>query len=161
METACETHIPTQQTGAQTPPRVQKPHGDRERPESDRKPPRKGTGAPVRLRNGVAPLTASADFRRIARLGKKSVYPAFTMQALQRGEGPLRLGLTVSRKVGNAVVRNRVKRRLRETVRLSGAADSLAGWDIVLIGRTEAARQDFALLQRDFADGMGRLKRVG
>ena len=78
------------------------------------------------------------------------------MQSLKRGEAEasFRLGLTVSRKVGNAVVRNRAKRRLREMVRLSVPSEKLAGWDIVLIGRTEASRRDFALMKQDFLQGL-------
>lgn len=77
------------------------------------------------------------------------------MQVLKTGQDdPFRLGLTVSRKVGNAVVRNRVKRRLREVVRAAGVS---RGHDIVLIGRTEAASRNFALLKEDFMNGLGKL----
>lgn len=59
-----------------------------------------------------------------------------------REGGPTRLGLTVSRRVGNAVVRNRVKRRLREWFR--EARWELSGtWDIVVIARREAAGLEF------------------
>jgi ribonuclease P protein component len=59
-----------------------------------------------------------------------------------RPEGPSRLGLTVSRKVGNAVVRNRVKRRVREWFRRTRS--SFAGsWDIIVIARRDAAELEF------------------
>lgn len=99
----------------------------------------------------VPTIKASADFQRISRQGKKWTFPAFIFQALRsEGDAPFRLGLTVSRKVGNAVVRNRAKRRLREMVRLAAPQPRLAGWSIVLIGRTAAAERDFALMTEDF-----------
>lgn len=79
------------------------------------------------------------------------------MLAAKSESDGFRLGLTVSRKVGNAVVRNRAKRRLREIVRLYEHPAKLKGWDIVLIGRTSAAERDFSLLQQDFAQGLKNL----
>lgn len=68
---------------------------------------------------------------------------------------PLRYGLTASRKVGNAIVRNRCKRRLREIVRGFARAHAqaggvLQGFDIVIIARTCCASTDFKVLQDDF-----------
>ena len=63
---------------------------------------------------------------------------------------PFRCGFTVSRKVGNAVVRNRAKRRLREIVRLYIKAKSPKGFEIVLIGKTAAATRDYANMATDF-----------
>ena len=64
----------------------------------------------------------------------------------------------MSRKVGNAVARNRAKRRLREIVRLYPTPEKLNGWDIVLIGRTSSTERDFELMRQDFMQG---LKNVG
>jgi len=103
----------------------------------------------------VKTLKASADFRRLARQGKKWAGPAFIMQISRQGQGDFRLGLTASRRVGNAVVRNRAKRRLREAVRLlirDGRAP--AGRDLVLIARTAAATRDFAALRADIDRGL-------
>lgn len=99
---------------------------------------------------GVPTLKTSHDFRRIAQTGQKWVTPAFIMQLSKNDSTGFRLGLTVSRKVGNAVQRNRAKRRLRETVRLYLKEQPLCGIDIVLIGRTAAADIDFVKLQKDF-----------
>lgn len=70
-------------------------------------------------------------------------------------EGQSRLGLTVSRRVGNAVVRNRVKRRIREWFRREGRA-ALAGQDLVVIARPCAA----ALAGRDVAAELSELVRA-
>ena len=104
-------------------------------------------------------LKSSSDFQRISRQGKKLVFPSFILQALRRGEAcsSFRLGLTVSRRVGNAVTRNRARRRLREMVRTSVDPAKLAGYDIVLIGKTMAAERDFALMKQDFLQGLERL----
>lgn len=72
-------------------------------------------------------------------------------------ELPFRLGLTVSRKVGNAVVRNRAKRRLRAMVRLCVPEKQLSGWDIVLIGKNTASERDFSLMKQDFLQGLEKL----
>jgi ribonuclease P protein component len=99
-------------------------------------------------------LKKSGDFQRISRLGKRWSFPAFIMQALKNETSSFRLGLTASRKVGNAVTRNRAKRRLREVVRLYKTHEKLAGWDIVLIAKTAAAERDFSMMQQDFMQGL-------
>ncbi len=65
-----------------------------------------------------------------------------------------RLGLTVTKKVGNAVVRNRIKRMLREWMRLHGWVPN--GWDLVLVAKDSAARQ---LHPNDFAPDLTRILR--
>lgn len=62
-------------------------------------------------------LHTSREFNRIREMGRKRHTPHFVILVLNRTEGPTRLGLTVSRKVGNAVRRNRVKRLVREFFR--------------------------------------------
>ena len=68
------------------------------------------------------------------------------------------MGLTVSRKVGNAVHRNRIKRWLREAVR---AVDSPRGgpWDLVFIPRSEATDAGFVVIRAEVADLFGRIAR--
>lgn len=107
----------------------------------------------------VTMIKASPDYQRIARQGQKWHGPAFIMQILKKDDGiPFRLGLTASRRVGNAVVRNRAKRRLREMVRLFLKTTPLSGVDIVLIARTAAATHDFAAMRADFEKGLKMLK---
>ena len=102
-------------------------------------------------------LRQRADFLAAAS-GNKIAAAAFVLQARKRADsGPVRVGFTVSKKVGNAVERNRVRRRLREIVRLSPAGPMQAGHDYVLIGRRAALRVPFERMARDF---QGALRRV-
>jgi ribonuclease P protein component len=102
-------------------------------------------------------LRQRADFLAAA-TGTKVPAAAFVLQARKRDDGgPPRLGFTVSKKVGNAVERNRVRRRLREIVRLSGSARMQAGHDYVLIGRRAALKQPFARIADDFEGALRRI----
>jgi ribonuclease P protein component len=73
----------------------------------------------------------------------------------------VRLGFTVSRQVGNAVERNRVKRRLREVVRLAPQDTFRAGHDYVVIGRNTALKASFAEFVRDFGAAVKRIHAAG
>jgi len=74
-------------------------------------------------------------------------------------DGPaVRVGFTVSRKVGNAVERNRVRRRLREVARLVIPAQARPDLDYVLVGRQAALKRDFAVLRQDLVEALKRLK---
>ncbi len=83
-------------------------------------------------------LTRRASFVAASRAARAGA-PAFSLQGRDRGDGgPLRVGFTASKKVGNAVARNRAKRRLRAAAREVIAAEGRPGWDYVLVGRPEA-----------------------
>lgn len=104
-----------------------------------------------------------ADFQRAARAAHVAK-PGFVLQMRKRGaaEPPgadvMRMGFTCSKKVGNAVARNRAKRRLREIARLGLGANGKPGHDYVLIGRKGAtATLPFAQLQADFQSALKRL----
>jgi ribonuclease P protein component len=109
-------------------------------------------------------LKRRTDFRAAAR-GARAPAKAFVLQAVKRGgtdEGQIpplapRLGFTVSRQVGNAVERNRVKRRLREAVRLSPDDKFCAGHDYVLIGRRAALALPFGDMLRDLDAALHRV----
>ena len=74
---------------------------------------------------------------------------AFVLQGRIRDDGgPARIGFTVSRKVGTAVERNRVRRRLRDIVRRSAADDLRSGYDYVLVGRRTALSRQFDQKER-------------
>jgi ribonuclease P protein component len=89
-------------------------------------------------------LLRSREFQHVTRHGLRAASSAYVVLVLCSASGaPPRLGLTVSRKVGNAVVRNRVKRRIREWFRQERGR--LAGTtEIVVIARQEAAELSFA-----------------
>ena len=70
----------------------------------------------------------------------------------------VRVGFTVSRKVGNAVVRNRVRRRLREIARAIIPGQARPDLDYVLVGRQGAITRDFAAMQGELVDALKRLK---
>jgi len=103
-------------------------------------------------------LRQRADFLAAA-TGIKVPAAGFVLQARKRADdGPMRLGFTVSKKVGNAVERNRVRRRLREVVRLSGTHHMQSGHDYVLVGRRAALTVSFARIAADFDAALRRLQ---
>jgi len=76
--------------------------------------------------------------------------PGVVLQVLPRNDdGPARLGFTVTKKIGNAVTRNRTRRRLKEAARLVLAEHPVSGVDLVLIGRAGTAERDFITLMDD------------
>ncbi len=95
-------------------------------------------------------LKRRPEFRRVAAKGRKAPMPGLVLQALPReDEGAARIGFTVTKKIGNAVIRNRTRRRLKEAARLWLAAHPVAGVDLVLIGRDGTRGRDFLALQDD------------
>jgi len=96
------------------------------------------------------------DFLAAAR-GVRAPAAAFVLQMRRRGdEGPARVGLTVSRKVGTAVERNRARRRLREMVRHADHLSMTPGCDYVLVARREALTHPFGRLIADFRNALRR-----
>jgi ribonuclease P protein component len=88
--------------------------------------------------------------------------PGFVLQAAPAPADqppPLaRVGFTVSKKVGNAVVRNRVRRRLREIARQVIPDQARPDLDYVLVGRQAALERDFAVMRQELVEALKRLK---
>ncbi|WP_419899952.1 ribonuclease P protein component [Roseomonas sp. USHLN139] len=103
-------------------------------------------------------LKRRREFLRVAGKGSRAARPSLVLQALPGTAGPLRVGFTATKKLGNAVVRNRTKRRLREAARLLLGQGAPEGWDLVLVGREGTAGRPFDLLQ---ADLRGALRQAG
>ena len=96
-------------------------------------------------------LRQRADFLAAASGAKAPLRASCCRRASAAISGSARVGFTVSKKVGNAVERNRVRRRLREVVRLSAAERMRAGHDYVLVGRRAALDLPFDRLIDDMS----------
>jgi ribonuclease P protein component len=88
--------------------------------------------------------------------------PGFVLQAapipVDRPPPAVRVGFTVSKKVGNAVVRNRVRRRLREIARQVIPQQARPDLDYVLVGRQAALGRDFERMRQELVEALRRLK---
>ena len=111
----------------------------------------------------VQKIIKRSDFLGAAR-APRVVTPGFILQMRQRAPhdaGDIRVGFTCSKKVGNAVARNRAKRRLREIARLTLPDHGQQGFDYVFIGRAkETAQRPFSLLMADLGAALEKLHKA-
>ena len=104
----------------------------------------------------IVRLKKRADFLKVAASGKKAAAYGLVLQARannENSEAPVRVGFTVTKKVGNAVVRNRIKRRLRAVATEVMPGHAQLGTDYVIIGR-------YAAFERAYDDLLGDLRYV-
>jgi ribonuclease P protein component len=150
-----EAHLPAEQSRAQAPARLPGPDGDRRRPQDSGRAPGAGPQEPLRL----SCLTRRADFVAANR-GRRAPMPGFVLLVRPRDDGDpaIRLGITVTRKIGGAVVRNRMKRRFRVLARGLLPENGIAGADHVLIGRQSGIERDFGLLRTELEKALIKLR---
>jgi ribonuclease P protein component len=161
-----EAHFSAEQSRACPSPRFSSPHVNRRWPQHPERPPRAWPQETFGLikatmdrdMRGYSVITKRADFLAANR-GKRYATPGFVLLVLdRRDEDPaIRLGITITKKVGNAVVRNRMRRRFRELAREMLADKGKAGADHVLIGRDGGIEKDFGELRADMTRALDKL----
>ena len=152
-----EAHFPAEQSGPQAAARVPQPHGDGRRPQGAERSPRTRPQEAQRLVN----IRKRADFLA-ANGGLRATTPGFVLLVRNREDADttMRVGFTVTKKIGGAVVRNRMKRRFRALAREIVPARGFAGADHVMIGRAKGIERDFALMKTELAGALDRLRKA-
>jgi ribonuclease P protein component len=151
-----EADFSAEQPGACAPSRIPGADGNGRRPQRPARPPRARPQEAV----GLKVMTARRDFLA-ANAGKRAPMPGFVLlqRARDDGDPAKRFGITVTKKIGNAVVRNRMKRRFRALLRDLLPHAGVAGADYVMIGRAGGVERDFTLLQTELAKALAKLAR--
>lgn len=156
-----EAHLSAEQPGPRAPARLSPPDGDAGRSHNHPCPSCPGSQEAVGLTpTRLVTLTRRADFLR-ANKGRRHATPAFVLQVRPRGDGDLakRVGFTVTKKIGNAVIRNRCKRRLRALAGEVLPDMGQVGADHVLIGRSECPTRDYAAMRAELEGACRRLSK--
>ena len=150
-----EAYLPADQSRPQAPSRVPRPDVDGGRTQGAERPPRPRPQEAQRL---IA-LTKRADFVA-ANGGKRISTPGFLLLVRDRedADAEMRVGFTVTKKIGGAVVRNRMKRRFRALAREIMPAKGVPGSDHVIIGRGKGVERDFGLLRSELESALDRAR---
>ena len=101
-------------------------------------------------------LKKNSDFRRLYAKGKSAANAFLVLYCRPNRRNENRFGYTVSTKLGHAVVRNRVRRRLREIVRLNDPALK-QGWDLLLVARSRCVGAPYRKIEASFLEACGKL----
>ncbi len=105
----------------------------------------------------ISVLTKRADFLA-ANAGTRNARAGFVLLTRPNDGRGIRFGITVTKKIGNAVVRNRMKRRFRELLRAALPTQGLPDHDHVLIGRAGGVERDFALMAEELTKALERAR---
>ena len=97
----------------------------------------------------IISLKLDVQFRKLYKKGVSSVRPTLVLYSRRNGLDCCRLGITTSKKIGNAVVRNRARRRLREIYRFY-FDDLRQGYDFIIVARAKTAVVPFEEIKKDF-----------
>ena len=159
-----ETDVSTEQSSTQADARLPCPYGDARRPPDSEAPPRQRpqasdgvdpaqttalTPRPARVRfPKAARVRRRGEFLRVQRVGRRKSGAHFVVLTTPARAGRSRLGITVSRRVGDAVARNRIKRLVREFFRHNQARIHPAQ-DVVVIARPGASDANYPDVQRE------------
>jgi ribonuclease P protein component len=151
-----EAHLPAEQSRPQAASRVPRPHGDGGRSQGAERPPRSRPQEAQRL----VTITKRADFLA-ANAGLRVATPGFVLLVRDRKDSnpAIRVGFTVTKKIGGAVVRNRMKRRFRALAREIVPAKGIAGADHVMIGRAKGIERDFGQMRSELANALDGLRK--
>lgn len=151
-----EAHLPAEQPCPGTPSRLPVAHVDRGWSRRDPRPPRTRSQEAL----GLTHLKKRSDFLA-ANSGRWAAIGGLVLLVRDRSdEDPaMRVGFTVTKKIGNAVTRNRMKRRFRALAREILPQSGIAGADHVVIGRQSGVERDFADLRKDFQTALKKVAR--
>ncbi len=98
-------------------------------------------------------LNHDSQFKKLYKKGKSCVLPSLVVYVRENGQGINRIGITASKKIGNAVTRNRAKRRIRELYRVN-LVKLKAGYDFVIVARARTAKESYEKLSAAFFKAM-------
>jgi ribonuclease P protein component len=151
-----EAHLPAEQPRPQPASRLPRADGDRRRPQSAERPPGPRSQETQRL----VTIKKRADFVA-ANSGLRATTPGFILLVRDRKDSDpvMRVGFTVTKKIGGAVVRNRMKRRFRALAREALSANGIRGADHVMIGRAKGIERDFGLLRSELLGALEKLRK--
>jgi ribonuclease P protein component len=152
-----EAHLPAEQSGPQAASRLPQPDGDGRRPQGAERPPRPRPQEAQRL----VTISKRADFVA-ANSGLRATTPGFVLLVRDRkdSDSTMRVGFTVTKKIGGAVVRNRMKRRFRALAREIVPVNGFAGSDHVMIGRAKGIERDFSQMHSELAGALDWLRKL-
>ena len=150
-----EAHLPAEQSRPRTASRLSSPERDSGRPQGAERSPCPRPQEAQRL----VTIAKRSDFLA-ANAGKRAATPGFVLLVRDREDRDpaIRVGVTVTKKIGGAVVRNRMKRRFRALAREIMPVEGFAGADHVMIGRAGGIERDYQLLRSDLSGALQRVR---